>query len=103
MAVLPRAWPSTDARACRGGFETRPYVDGYTDLFIYPGYKFKIADCLITNFHTPKSTLLMLVSAFSGIYNIKKAYKHAIDNEYRFFSYGDVCWLYKLIKSTIKS
>lgn len=63
--------------------------DGDTDIFITPGYQFKVVDRLFTNFHLPKSTLLMLVSAFAGIDNIKKAYAHAIEKEYRFFSYGD--------------
>lgn len=62
---------------------------GYTDLFIYPGYKFKMADCLLTNFHLPKTTLFMLVCAFAGEKFIKKAYQEAIDNKYRFYSYGD--------------
>ena len=62
---------------------------GFTDIFIYPGYKFKITDALITNFHLPKSTLIMLVSALAGKDNILTAYKHAIDNNYRFFSFGD--------------
>ena len=63
--------------------------NGETDIFITPGYKFKVVDRLLTNFHLPKSTLLMLVSAFAGLENIKKAYQHAIDQKYRFFSYGD--------------
>ena len=62
---------------------------GWTDIFIYPGYKFKIVDNLITNFHLPKSTLVMLVSALAGRDNILNAYKHAIENNYRFFSFGD--------------
>ena len=62
---------------------------GWTDIFIYPGYKFKAIDALITNFHLPKSTLIMLVSAFAGKENIMKAYKEAINKEYRFFSFGD--------------
>lgn len=62
---------------------------GDTDIFIYPGFKFKVVDVLQTNFHLPKSTLLMLVSAFAGQDTIMHAYQHAIDNEYRFFSYGD--------------
>ena len=62
---------------------------GTTDIFIYPGYKFKGVDSLITNFHLPKSTLVMLVSAFSSKENIMKAYKEAIKNKYRFFSFGD--------------
>ena len=69
--------------------------NGTTDIFIYPGYKFKIVDVLLTNFHLPKSTLFMLVSAFSGLDTMKQAYQHAIDNNYRFFSYGDCCLLFK--------
>ncbi len=68
-------------------------ASGKTDIFIYPGYKFKILDGLITNFHLPESTLLMLVSAFSGIENIKNAYNEAIKKEYRFFSFGDAMYL----------
>lgn len=60
-----------------------------TNIFIYPGYSFKAVDAMITNFHLPKSTLLMLVSAFAGREFVLKAYKHAIDEEYRFFSFGD--------------
>ena len=62
---------------------------GWTDIFIYPGYQFKAVDVLVTNFHLPKSTLLMLVSAFAGVENIKNAYKTAVENRYRFFSFGD--------------
>ena len=62
---------------------------GWTNIFIYPGYKFKAIDALITNFHLPKSTLVMLVSALAGRENIMNAYKEAIDNKYRFFSFGD--------------
>lgn len=62
---------------------------GDTDLFIVPGYRFHVADLLLTNFHLPKSTLLMLVSAFAGMHNIRMAYAHAIEQRYRFFSYGD--------------
>ena len=62
---------------------------GNTDIFIYPGYKFKVVDNLITNFHLPKSTLVMLVSALAGRDNILNAYKNAINNDYRFFSFGD--------------
>lgn len=67
--------------------------DGETGIFIYPGYKFKIVDMLLTNFHLPKSTLFMLVSAFSGTELMKKAYQHAIEEKYRFYSYGDCCLL----------
>jgi S-adenosylmethionine:tRNA ribosyltransferase-isomerase len=66
---------------------------GETDIFILPGYQFKIADLLFTNFHLPHSTLLMLVSAFAGTERIRAAYQHAIGAEYRFYSYGDACLL----------
>ena len=62
---------------------------GFTDIFIYPGYQFKGVDRLITNFHLPKSTLIMLVSALAGKENIMKAYNEAVREEYRFFSFGD--------------
>ena len=65
--------------------------DGWTDIFIYPGYEFKCIDCLITNFHLPESTLIMLVSAFCGYENTMNAYKIAVENRYRFFSFGDAC------------
>jgi S-adenosylmethionine:tRNA ribosyltransferase-isomerase len=67
--------------------------NGETDIFIVPGYRFKIADLLFTNFHLPHSTLLMLVSAFAGIERIRAAYAHAIAQNYRFYSYGDACLL----------
>jgi S-adenosylmethionine:tRNA ribosyltransferase-isomerase len=60
-----------------------------TSLFIYPGYEFKVIDRLLTNFHLPKSTLLMMVAAFAGLDLIKKAYREAIRQKYRFYSYGD--------------
>lgn len=63
--------------------------EGWTDIFIYPGYKFQVLDGLVTNFHLPESTLIMLVSAFAGYDNVMNAYKHAVDDEYRFFSFGD--------------
>ncbi len=62
---------------------------GKTSLYIYPGYKWKIIDCLVTNFHMPDSSLILLVSSFAGKENIKNAYLHAIDNKYKFLSYGD--------------
>lgn len=64
-------------------------VSGWTDIFIYPGYQFQIIDGLITNFHLPESTLLMLVSAFAGRENILAAYEEAVKEKYRFFSFGD--------------
>lgn len=63
-----------------------------TSIFIYPGYKFKLTDCLITNFHLPESTLVMLVSALAGRENVLNAYEEAIKNRYRFFSFGDACF-----------
>lgn len=66
-----------------------PQVSGWTEIFIYPGYRFKCIDGLITNFHLPKSTLLILVSALAGRSNVLNAYQNAIENNYRFFSYGD--------------
>ena len=66
---------------------------GETDIFIYPGYEFKITDALITNFHLPKSTLVMLVSALAGKDNVLSAYKHAVEEKYRFFSFGDAMFI----------
>jgi len=68
---------------------------GFTDIFIYPGYEFKAIDSLITNFHLPKSTLVMLVSALAGRENILKAYNEAIEKKYRFFSFGDAMFIKK--------
>jgi len=67
---------------------------GETDIFITPGYRFKAVDVLLTNFHLPRSTLFMLVSAFSGLDLIQRAYAHAIASGYRFYSYGDACLLF---------
>ena len=66
---------------------------GWTEIFIYPGYKFKIMDALITNFHLPESTLLMLVSAFADKETIMKAYEEAVREHYRFFSFGDAMFI----------
>jgi S-adenosylmethionine:tRNA ribosyltransferase-isomerase len=66
---------------------------GWTDIFIYPGYKFKIVDALITNFHLPESTLIMLVSALGGRDNIMRAYEEAVKSKYRFFSFGDAMFI----------
>ena len=66
----------------------KPY-EGWVDLYILPGYQFKVADAMITNFHLPRSTLIMMVSAFSGTENIKKAYREAVEKKYRFYSFGD--------------
>ena len=77
--------------ASRGG-ELKPFI-GETDIFIYPGYEFQCVDVLVTNFHLPESTLLMLVSAFAGYDNIIDGYKCAVEQKYRFFSYGDAMLL----------
>ena len=68
-------------------------VSGYTQIFIYPGYEFKCVDSLITNFHLPESTLIMLVSALAGKEHVLNAYKHAVEEEYRFFSFGDAMFI----------
>jgi S-adenosylmethionine:tRNA ribosyltransferase-isomerase len=68
--------------------QTRSF-SGDTDIFITPGYQFRCVDLLMTNFHLPKSTLFMLVCAFAGMDNMKYAYTYAIENKYRFYSYGD--------------
>ncbi|MCT4575289.1 MAG: tRNA preQ1(34) S-adenosylmethionine ribosyltransferase-isomerase QueA [Alphaproteobacteria bacterium] len=67
-----------------------------TDIFITPGYKFRAVDKLITNFHLPKSTLFMLICAFAGTDNMRKAYSHAMQQDYKFYSYGDACFLEKV-------
>jgi S-adenosylmethionine:tRNA ribosyltransferase-isomerase len=73
----------------------RPFA-GDTDIFITPGYRFRIVDLMLTNFHLPRSTLFMLVAAFSGLARMKAAYAHAIDAGYRFYSYGDACLLHRM-------
>lgn len=72
--------------------ELHPFT-GETDIFITPGYKFKITDKMVTNFHLPKSTLFMLIAALAGTERVKAAYSHAISQQYRFFSYGDGCFI----------
>ena len=67
---------------------------GWTDIFIYPGYHFKMVDALITNFHLPKSTLVMLVSALAGREHILAAFKEAVEKKYRFFSFGDAMFIH---------
>ena len=66
---------------------------GWTDIFIFPGYKYRVVDALITNFHLPESTLIMLVSALAGKENIMRAYKIAVEHKYRFFSFGDAMFI----------
>ncbi len=67
---------------------------GWTSIFIYPGYRFKCVDALVTNFHLPESTLIMLVSALAGRENVLRAYKQAVDKKYRFFSFGDAMFIH---------
>ena len=76
-------------------YNTFKECSGWTDIFIYPGYEFKGIDGLITNFHLPKSTLVMLVSAFASKEIILNAYKHAVEDKYRFFSFGDAMFIHK--------
>ena len=92
IAVGTTTVRSLESAAMTG--QLKPF-QGDTDIFITPGYEFQVIDRLITNFHLPKSTLLMLISAFSGYDVIKKAYLHAVEKEYRFFSYGDAMYLSK--------
>ena len=86
---------TTVLRALESKFSEETIQSGFkeTSIFIKPGYKFKIVDALLTNFHLPKSTLFILVSAFSGTDTMKKLYQHAIKNEYRFYSYGDASFI----------
>ena len=86
---------TTVLRALESSFFENKIKTGYqeTNIFIKPGYKFKLVDSLFTNFHLPKSTLLMLVSAFGGLSFTKKLYSHAIEKNYRFFSYGDAMFI----------
>lgn len=90
IAVGTTSVRSLESAAADG--ELQPY-SADTRLFILPGYRFKVVDAMLTNFHLPESTLLMLVSAFSGYDNIMRAYRHAVDERYRFFSYGDAMFL----------
>lgn len=91
-----RTLESAAIRARESGVDARvvPICDN-TNIFITPGYEFGAVDILLTNFHLPKSTLFMLVSAFAGLPEMKSAYKHAVAEKYRFFSYGDCCLLFK--------
>ena len=93
IAVGTTVVRSLESAAQAAGEELIAPFTGETDIFIYPGYQFKVVDLLQTNFHLPESTLLMLVSAFSGYDRMMQAYKHAVEHEYRFFSYGDAMLL----------
>jgi S-adenosylmethionine:tRNA ribosyltransferase-isomerase len=87
--------------ASRSG-ELQPYT-GETEIFIYPGYRFNCVDALVTNFHLPESTLLMLVSAFGGYQTMMAAYQHAVASEYRFFSYGDAMFITPTLDARAKA
>jgi S-adenosylmethionine:tRNA ribosyltransferase-isomerase len=84
-ALESAAAASAGGELAAGSAETR--------LFVTPGYRFRVVERLVTNFHLPRSTLLMLVSAFAGVENIRRAYAHAVAHRYRFFSYGDAMLL----------
>lgn len=89
-----RSLESAAQDALKKGTPLVPFF-GDTEIFIFPGYEYQLVDCLITNFHLPESTLIMLVSAFAGYENTMKAYQHAVANQYRFFSYGDSMFIKK--------
>lgn len=92
VAVGTTSIRTLESAATFGNGELKPYK-GDTNIFIYPGYKFKVVDAVITNFHLPESTLIMLVSAFCGIDETLNMYKVAVENKYRFFSFGDATLL----------
>jgi S-adenosylmethionine:tRNA ribosyltransferase-isomerase len=94
VAVGTTSMRSLESAAMKSEGELTSFY-GDTDIFIYPGYEFQVVDAMITNFHLPESTLIMLVSAFAGQDNIMKAYQTAITEKYRFFSYGDAMFLTK--------
>jgi S-adenosylmethionine:tRNA ribosyltransferase-isomerase len=90
VAVGTTAVRSLESAAAGGSLEP---MDKDTDIFIYPGYKFRVVDAMITNFHLPESTLLMLLCAFAGKEHVMRAYAHAVEKQYRFFSYGDAMFV----------
>ncbi|MGL5669171.1 MAG: tRNA preQ1(34) S-adenosylmethionine ribosyltransferase-isomerase QueA [Shewanella sp.] len=94
VAVGTTSVRSLESAARASGGELKAF-SGDTDIFIYPGYQFQIVDAMITNFHLPESTLIMLVSAFAGFDHVMAAYQHAITQKYRFFSYGDAMFVTK--------
>lgn len=92
IAVGTTAVRSLESAAQNGELER---FEGDTQIFIYPGYEFRVVDALITNFHLPQSTLLMLVCALGGYEHLMTAYRHAVAARYRFFSYGDAMFIEK--------
>jgi S-adenosylmethionine:tRNA ribosyltransferase-isomerase len=92
VAVGSTALRTLESAADEGG-RIKPF-SGETSIFITPGYKFRVVDLMLTNFHLPRSTLFMLVAAFSGLDTMQRAYAHAIAAGYRFYSYGDACLLH---------
>jgi S-adenosylmethionine:tRNA ribosyltransferase-isomerase len=92
IAVGSTALRLLESAAAEDG--TLAAFSGETALFITPGYRFRAVDAMLTNFHLPRSTLFMLVSAFSGLETMQRAYAHAIETGYRFYSYGDACLLF---------
>jgi S-adenosylmethionine:tRNA ribosyltransferase-isomerase len=93
IAVGSTAMRTIESAAGEDGL-IRPFAEE-TSIFITPGYRFRAIDMMLTNFHLPRSTLFMLVSAFSGLDVMKRAYAHAIGTGYRFYSYGDACLLFR--------
>ena len=93
MAVGSTALRLLESAAAEDG-TLEPFA-GETAIFITPGYRFRAADAMLTNFHLPRSTLFMLVAAFSGLDTMKSGYAHAIESGYRFYSYGDACLLFR--------
>jgi S-adenosylmethionine:tRNA ribosyltransferase-isomerase len=89
-----RSLESAAQNALNNGTDLQPFF-GDTEIFIFPGYEYQLIDCLITNFHLPESTLIMLVSAFAGYEHVMAAYAHAVREQYRFFSYGDAMFIEK--------
>ena len=98
IAVGTTSTRTLEAAADENGFLRE--MSGWTEIFIYPGYRFKVVDCLITNFHLPESTLVMLVSALAGREHVLNAYKEAVKERYRFFSFGDAMLLTDLHDTT---
>ncbi len=93
-----RSLESAAQSALKNGTELVPYFDD-TEIFIYPGYQYQLVDCLVTNFHLPESTLIMLVSAFAGYEHTMAAYQHAVAERYRFFSYGDAMFITRMTQA----